>query len=129
MGEDNMRTLIQLSCLIALSVSLPPIIPPRNNEYINDMLDLVDSGMNSPAEGRALFVSITLTSTSTSITTVTTNSTMTPSCVSGTFTECTSTTSASATTTGTASTTTSATASATTSASAPPLQLSPRTPP
>merc|ERR1712115_694778 len=116
--KGTMKTFIQLSFLISLSMSLPPILPPRNNEYINDMLDLVDSGLNSPAEGRALFVSITLTSTSTSIATVTVNETMTNSCVAGTFTECTTTTSTtatdSATTTATDSTTTSATDTATT---------------
>jgi len=52
------------------------------------MLDLVESGIDSPAEGRALFVSITLTSTSTSLATVTMTETVTPSCVAGTFMEC-----------------------------------------
>merc|ERR1719264_1555929 len=96
-----MRAILQLSSLIALTVSHPAIHPPRNREYINEMLDLVDSGMNSPAEGRALFVSITLTSTSTAIATVTVDQTVSNSCVAGTFMECTTTTTDTATTTAT----------------------------
>merc|ERR1719264_1397891 len=105
-----MRAILQLSSLIALTVSHPAIHPPRNREYINEMLDLVDSGMNSPAEGRALFVSITLTSTSTAIATVTVDQTVSNSCVAGTFMECTTTATDTATDTATTATDTATTA-------------------
>jgi len=83
-----MKTLVPFISWLVLSASHPAIHPPKNHAYINEMLDLVESGIDSPAEGRALFVSITLTSTSTSLATVTMTETVTPSCVAGTFTEC-----------------------------------------
>jgi len=83
-----MKTLVPFVSWLVLSASHPAIHPPKNHAYINEMLDLVESGIDSPAEGRALFVSITLTSTSTSLATVTMTETVTPSCVAGTFTEC-----------------------------------------
>jgi len=83
-----MKTLVPFISWLVLSASHPAIHPPKNHAYINEMLDLVESGIDSPAEGRALFVSITLTSTSTSLATVTMTETVTPSCVAGTFMEC-----------------------------------------
>merc|ERR1712029_49148 len=73
---------------------MPQLTEPNKARKINEMIDAVESGMASPEDphARALFVSLTLTSTSTMLDTTTTTTTVTNSCWSGTISECTTTT-------------------------------------
>ena len=49
----QMRSLCHLIFLLAMYMGHPTPHPSFSQEYVNSMLDLVDSGFPSPAEGRA----------------------------------------------------------------------------
>jgi len=89
-----MRTLVIFPVFLALSMAMPS----KDSEVVNEMLDLVESGLDrtKDREGRLIFVRLTLTQQSNTQVTETTTTTIMASCVNGTFTECTSDASASA---------------------------------
>merc|ERR1712130_524385 len=80
--------------LVGLTMAMPHLQEPKNARSVNEMIDAVESGMASPEDphARALFVSLTLTSTSTMLDTATVTTTVTNSCWAGTISECTTTT-------------------------------------
>merc|ERR1712042_48571 len=86
-----MKIVLQIFGLVGLSMSMPKLIEPNNARSVNEMIDAIESGMASPdnPQQRAIFVSLTITSTSTN------------SCWSGTISECTTTTTSTSTTTTT----------------------------
>merc|ERR1719322_1391233 len=110
LNTSNMKAVIQLLCLVGVSwaMAMPHLIEPKNAKMVNKLMDVIESGLDTPkaGEGRALFISLTLTSTMTNLDTTTVTSTVTPSCVAGTFTECTATTTTTTTTSTTTTTTT-----------------------
>lgn len=72
-----------MKCLLVISLLGAALANPLsldNEDAVNDMLDMVDSSLETEPEGRALWVSITLTATSTSLSTASVTSTVTPSC-------------------------------------------------
>merc|ERR1711923_252475 len=109
-NTSKMKAVIQLLCLVGVSwaMAMPHLIEPKNAKMVNELMDVIESGLDTPkaGEGRALFISLTLTSTMTNLDTTTVTSTVTPSCVAGTFTECTTTTTTTTSTTTTTTTTT-----------------------
>jgi len=72
-----MKFLLVIS-LVGAAVANP--LSLDNEDAVNDMLDMVDSSLESEPEGRALWVSITLTATSTSLSTASVTTTVTDSC-------------------------------------------------
>merc|ERR1711868_365428 len=102
--SENMGVILSIFGLVGLSMAMPQLTEPNKARKINEMIDAVESGMASPEDphARALFVSLTLTSTSTMLDTTTT--TVTNSCWSGTISECTTTTTTTTTTTSTTTT-------------------------
>merc|ERR1711973_383570 len=89
--SKEMRVLI-LTSLVAASlaspykvdVALPEPVKDSHSDHVNELLDAVESGLNSDAEGRALFISITLTSTNTVTSTATATVTTAPLCFTAT---------------------------------------------
>merc|ERR1712227_1045219 len=92
--SENMKVILSIFGLVGLSMAMLKLTEPNKARKINEMIDAVESGLASPddPQNRALFVSITLTSTSTMLDTTTTTTTVTNSCWSGTISECTTTT-------------------------------------
>merc|ERR1712227_595619 len=77
--SDNMKVILSIFGLVGLSMAMPQLTEPNKARKINEMIDAVESGMASPEDphARALFVSLTLTSTSTMLDTTTTTTTTT----------------------------------------------------
>ena len=99
---------LQILCLVGLSIASQQKLDSANAKMVNEMMDAVESGLETPGEGeaRALFLTVTLTSTSTNLATATVTSTVTNTCAAVTYTgTCTtpSTTTTTTTTTTTAS--------------------------
>merc|ERR1712198_243672 len=96
--SENMKIVLQIFGLVGLSMSMPKLIEPNNARSVNEMIDAIESGMASPdnPQQRAIFVSLTITSTSTKLDTTTITTTVTNSCWSGTISECTTTTTSTA---------------------------------
>merc|ERR1711928_195622 len=72
-------------------------MPSQEKELVNEMVDLVESGLDQSEEhrmGRVLMVSLTLSLTTENTETATVTTTLVNSCVAGTFTECTTSTEA-----------------------------------
>merc|ERR1739848_333679 len=72
-----------MKCLLVISLLGAALANPLsldNEDAVNDMLDMVDSSLETEPEGRALWVSVTLTATSTSLSTATETTTVTESC-------------------------------------------------
>merc|ERR1712130_532263 len=92
--SNNMKVILSIFGLVGLTMAMPHLQEPKNARSVNEMIDAVESGMASPEDPhvRALFVSLTLTSTSTMLDTATVTTTVTNSCWSGTISECTTTT-------------------------------------
>merc|ERR1712142_84268 len=92
--SENMKVILSIFGLVGLTMAMPHLQEPKNARSVNEMIDAVESGMASPEDphARALFVSLTLTSTSTMLDTTTKTTTVTNSCWSGTISECTTTT-------------------------------------
>merc|ERR1712127_801010 len=59
--QDKMRFLVVLS-LVGLALASTP---DEKSEQVNELMDIVESGLSSDAEGRAFFVTISLVSTQT----------------------------------------------------------------
>merc|ERR1712233_142880 len=99
--SNNMKVILSL---FGLTMAMPHLQEPKNARSVNEMIDAVESGMASPEDphARALFVSLTLTSTSTMLDTATVTTTVTNSCWAGTTTTTTTTTTSTTTTTTTA---------------------------
>merc|ERR1712142_257987 len=97
----GMKVILSIFGLVGLTMAMPHLQEPKNARSVNEMIDAVESGMASPEDphARALFVSITLTSTCTMLDTATVTTTVTNSCWSGTIPECTTTTTTTTTTT------------------------------
>merc|ERR1712127_750148 len=74
--QDKMRFLVVLS-LVGLALASTP---DEKSEQVNELMDIVESGLSSDAEGRAFFVTISLVSTQTDTALVTVTGTTTPSC-------------------------------------------------
>merc|ERR1712064_210237 len=93
-NSAKMKLILDIFCLVGLTMAMPKLIEPNNARRVNEMIDAIESGMASPEDphARALFVSITLTSTSTKLDTATVTTTVTNSCWSGPIPECTTTT-------------------------------------
>ena len=91
-------------CGVALS-SVHKDLDPASAKMVNEMIDAVESGLETPSdnEGRALFVTVTLTNTQTNLLTATVTSTTTSTCVAISYTgTCDATTTTTTTTTTTA---------------------------
>ena len=88
-SPPTMISLLSLLLLSAGAYALPSsLIEPPTQNMIHDVMDVIESGMEEPGQGRAFFISFTKTKTSTSLVTATVTSTFTPFCVDGMFTEC-----------------------------------------
>merc|ERR1711981_356688 len=106
MGEVSVPTLpvtlslVSSSMMLVLYFALLPLampMPSKEKELVNEMMDIVESGMdpNQERSGRILMLSVTLSLTSSMTETETVTKTLVNSCVAGTFTECTTSTAAS----------------------------------
>merc|ERR1712080_734731 len=90
-------TMLPPLSLLCLVVTLPLVFTApskKENEVVNEMLDVVESGLDQGQDARArlLMAMVPLSQTSTTVITETETSTVTPSCVSAvgsTFSECT----------------------------------------
>merc|ERR1712004_707409 len=86
--------------LVFLSLGLLHLVcamPSQENDLVNEMIDLVESGLDQSEEqrmGRMVMVSVTLSLTTENTETATVTTTLVNSCVAGTFTECTTSTEA-----------------------------------
>merc|ERR1711972_679550 len=85
--------------LVFLSLGLLHLVfamPSQEKELVNEMIDLVESGLDQSEArmGRVLMVSVTLSLTTENTETATVTTTLVNSCVAGTFTECTTSTEA-----------------------------------
>merc|ERR1711973_494562 len=86
--------------LVFLSLGLLHLVfamPSQEKELVNEMIDLVESGLDQSEEqrmGRMVMVSVTLSLTTENPETATVTTTLVNSCVAGTFTECTTSTEA-----------------------------------
>ena len=71
-------------------------IDSQEKELVNEMIDLVESGLDQSEArmGRMVMVSVTLSLTTENTETATVTTTLVNSCVAGTFTECTTSTEA-----------------------------------
>merc|ERR1711973_914937 len=83
--------------LVFLSLSLLHLVsamPSQEKELVNEMIDLVESGLDQSEArmGRMVMVSVTLSLTTENTETATVTTTLVNSCVAGTFTECTTST-------------------------------------
>jgi len=86
-----MISLLPLLLLSGWAAGLPStLIEPPAHKMIHDVMDVIESGMEDPAEGqgRAFWIGLTLTTTSTSLMTDTVTTTVTPFCIDGMFMEC-----------------------------------------
>merc|ERR1712165_665315 len=93
-------SLVSSSMMLVLYFALLPLampMPSKEKELVNEMMDIVESGMdpNQERSGRILMLSVTLSLTSSMTETETVTKTLVNSCVAGTFTECTTSTAAS----------------------------------
>merc|ERR1711990_1428787 len=86
--------------LVFLSLGLLHLVcamPSLEKELVNEMIDLVESGLDQSEEqrmGRVVMLSVTLSLTTENTETATVTTTLVNSCVAGTFTECTTSTEA-----------------------------------
>jgi len=85
--------------LVFLSLGLLHLVfamPSQEKELVNEMIDLVESGLDQSEArmGRMVMVSVTLSLTTENTETATVTTTLVNSCVAGTFTECTTSTEA-----------------------------------
>merc|ERR1712223_164339 len=85
--------------LVFLSLGLLHLVfamPSQEKELVNEMVDLVESGLDQSEArmGRVLMPSVTLSLTTENTETATVTTTLVNSCVAGTFTECTTSTEA-----------------------------------
>merc|ERR1711953_247748 len=86
--------------LVFLSLGLLHLVcamPSQEKELVNEMIDLVESGLDQSEEqrmGRVVMLSVTLSLTTENTETATVTTTLVNSCVAGTFTECTTSTEA-----------------------------------
>merc|ERR1712045_355418 len=74
----KMRGTFLLLCLIGLTIAEDmPKLTEDETMMVNEMMDVIESGLGNPEDkrDRALFISLTLTSTSTTPTTTTTTTT------------------------------------------------------
>merc|ERR1712045_465173 len=97
----KMRGSFLLMCLIGLTIAEDmPKLTEDETMMVNEMMDVIESGLGNPEDkrDRALFISLTLTSTSTDLMTATVTETVTASCYSPTLSECTTTTTTTTTT-------------------------------
>merc|ERR1712110_1026508 len=109
--SPTMKGFLPFLCLLGFVVSMHEPMDAHTNKMVNEMVDVIESGLseNREADPRALFISLTLTSTSTLpivTTTVTRNTAAFCWSSSGSLSACTTTTAATTTTTTTATTTT-----------------------
>jgi len=113
--EWKMRVLVV--CLLACLASAQDL---PDADTVNQLLDVVESGLDNSREGRQLFITLSLTSTATATQSITTTTTITKSCFStaSPITTCTA-TSTTTTTKSTATTTTTTAAVTTTTTAAP----------
>merc|ERR1712117_995308 len=82
--KETMKVFSILPLLVAASLGMNLKEP-----VVNDVMDMVESGLGETKEGRALFITLTLTERTWSVvSTVTTDLTTVSSCVSATVTEC-----------------------------------------
>jgi len=97
---------LQILCLVGLSIASQQKLDSANAKMVNEMMDAVESGLETPGEGeaRALFLTVTLTSTSTNLATATVTSTVTNTCAAVTYTGTCTTPSTTTTTTTTTTT-------------------------
>jgi len=104
-------------CLLACLASAQDL---PDADTVNQLLDVVESGLDNSREGRQLFITLSLTSTATATQSITTTTTITKSCFStaSPITTCTA-TSTTTTTKSTATTTTTTAAATTTTTAAP----------
>ena len=87
-----MRSVLPLLVLSSTATCLPPALTePAANRIIHNVMEDIESGMEDPVEGegRAFWLGLTLTSTTTILNTATVTDTVSPSCVLGSFTACT----------------------------------------
>merc|ERR1712227_515666 len=79
---------LQILCLVGLSIASQQKLDSATAKMVNEMMDAVESGLETPGEGeaRALFLTVTLTSTSTNLATATVTSTVTNTCAAVTYT-------------------------------------------
>merc|ERR1712227_501903 len=79
---------LQILCLVGLSIASQQKLDSANAKMVNEMMDAVESGLETPGEGeaRALFLTVTLTSTSTNLATATVTPTVTNTCAAVTYT-------------------------------------------
>merc|ERR1712012_1016568 len=79
---------LQILCLVGLSIASQQKLDSANAKMVNEMMDAVESGLETPGDGeaRALFLTVTLTSTSTNLATATVTSTVTNTCAAVTYT-------------------------------------------
>merc|ERR1719340_358993 len=99
--RGKMRGTFLLMCLIGLTIAEDvPQLTEDETMMVNEMMDVIESGLGNPQDkrDRALFISLTLTSTSTDLMTATVTETVTASCYSPTLSECTTTTTTTTTT-------------------------------
>merc|ERR1712190_433815 len=85
--------------LVFLSLGLLNLVfamPSQEKELVNEMIDLVESGLDQSEArmGRFVMLSVTLSLTTENTETATVTTTLVNSCVAGTFTECTTSTEA-----------------------------------
>lgn len=87
---------MNLLLLAAVSSSLALAIDKPHNDAINEVMDMVESGLGERKEGRALFITLTLTSASTSVSTVSATLTTNSKCIDTAIASCTTTAAAAA---------------------------------
>merc|ERR1711936_414442 len=107
--SPTMKGFLPFLCLLGFVVSMHEPMDAHTNKMVNEMVDVIESGLseNREADPRALFISLTLTSTSTLpivTTTVTRNTAAFCWSSSGSLSACTTTTAATTTTTTVAAT-------------------------
>ena len=87
-----MRSVLSLLVLSSTATCLPPALTePAANRISHNVMEDIESGMEDPVEGegRAFWLGLTLTSTTTILYTATVTDTVSPSCVLGSFMACT----------------------------------------
>merc|ERR1711913_204245 len=65
--SPTMKGFLPFLCLLGFVVSMHEPMDAHTNKMVNEMVDVIESGLseNREADPRALFISLTLTSTST----------------------------------------------------------------
>ena len=95
---DKMKVALTVICLFGLALGGDMQgLSDHDTAMVNNMMDVLDSGLNTEAgvdeKARALFITLSLTSTSTNLATATVTQTVTASCVANaaggtSFTDC-----------------------------------------